>query len=100
MFIAIGEGVQLEQVDDLTSFSIVSDLPLEKIDARLRSANLGFAAETHAWIDAEQLQLRASTVATSVNWGVEFEQMLELARRNGWWDTQHGAIQAHIGQSR
>ena len=95
MRITVTTRVDIEQADDLTAFSVATDLPLPDVDARLRAAGLGGAAGEHAWIDAEALRTAASALATAADWNAGFDRMLDYARSKGWLGAD-GAIRAHV----
>lgn len=95
MRITVTTRVEIEQVDDLTAFSLATDLPRSDLDARLRAAGLGSVSDGHAWIDAESLRTAASALTTDPGWNDGFDRMLDYARSKEWLDAD-GAIRAHI----
>lgn len=96
MKINVDELVSLLEVDDLTSFSVVSALIEGDIDRLLRAEELGVARDGYAWIDAAQLAESASQIARSPDWSVRYRGMIDYALTKGWWDAETSAIRAHI----
>ncbi|KQZ85257.1 hypothetical protein ASD56_02525 [Microbacterium sp. Root166] len=89
-------GVHIAAPETLTSFSVLSSLPLDEIDAALRAAELGHVHDGHAWISAHRLETRAAALVTEQSWTGKYRGMLAYAVSRGWWDEEHSLIRAHV----
>lgn len=89
-------GVRIAEPEVLTSFSVVSAMPIADVDAALRADGIGHVADEHAWISADLLQERAAALVASLEWPAQYRRMVDYAISKGWWDAERSLIRAHI----
>jgi hypothetical protein len=89
-------GVRIVEPETLTSFAVVSSLPLADIDAALRAADLGHVQDGHAWVSADVLESRAAALVSTPDWAAKYRDMVDFAAAHGWWDAERARIRAHI----
>jgi hypothetical protein len=87
--------VTVQQAEDLRAFKIVSHLKdLAAADSALSSAKAGRVEGGYAWVNPQWL-LKHSPNASSAEWMLRFDKMLQYARSSGYLNDQ-GEIRAHI----
>jgi hypothetical protein len=88
-------SVTIQQAEDLRAFKVVSHLQdPAAADSALGNAKAGRVDAGHAWINPQWL-LKRSPNASSAEWMLRFDKMLEYARSSGYLSDQ-GEIRAHI----
>lgn len=96
MHISVSETIELHHMNEFTSFSVVSELPLSAIDSRLRESTLGHADTTHAWISEPKLAAWGAKVSNDPGWLTQFADLVAFARSKGWYDEPSSTIRAHV----
>ncbi|MBN9739238.1 hypothetical protein PP1_030050 [Pseudonocardia sp. P1] len=102
MFVRVVTGaVTVEETDDLTRLSVVSDLATAAVDGELRRSGLGtMDGDTDAALDLEVLRERARGTATATDWDAGWKKMIDYATGAGWVSQTGKTVRAHLEQER
>ncbi|MCW2695483.1 MAG: uncharacterized protein JWR62_568 [Modestobacter sp.] len=90
--------VRVSSVDDLKHLHLaVGALTTEEADEALRTAGLGRLADADtAFLDVAALRAAAEPLASSGDWGQQFDGMVDHARSKGWVGDDGASLQAHV----
>ncbi|MEU4673494.1 hypothetical protein AB0F91_37460 [Amycolatopsis sp. NPDC023774] len=86
----------LVDAEELTSLSVerAEGVTEADVDAALRGAGAGTAAEGHAWLSVAWL--RGEGPGADPQWTEAFGKMIAYAAGKGWTDPQQESVRAHL----
>ena len=95
MYIAIGDGVTLEDENNFGEFHVAVDGDVAAAVAALGGRAHPSERDNHLWMDIALVRELAGDAADTA-WEERFEAMLAFAADHGWIDDAGNRVEAHI----